>query len=190
MKKLVFIFFFSAFTLTSTAQIRNSWNIGAGFAITNFNSSDALYIGDKTLFQTPRLNITAPITEEISLDLAYAFNTIKKIGIIENLAKYNSFDISARYNFNEIITNLNPYGFVGGSIVSSERKTTPTLNAGVGATYWISDKLGLNTQFYYKHSFENFESMRSHKHFTFSLLYNLGGEPLFDFRRSSSYKCK
>ena len=67
---------------------------------------------------------------------------------------------SIRFHFKTEAT-IYPYVFVGGSLVDSERKMTPTINAGAGATHWISDKIGINAQIYYKHSLESFSSMRT-----------------------------
>lgn len=175
---------------TTKAQVENSWNLGVGVAVASFKNIDAEYIGDKRLFQVPRLNITAPVINAISLDLALSFNTIKDIKVIKNSAKYISIDGSLRYNFQKISEKLIPYVFIGGSIVDSERKATPTFNLGVGSTYWFSNKFGLNGQVYYKHSLEQFESMRSHTQFTFGISYNFEGGNLFNFRKTSSYGCE
>ena len=58
---------------------------------------------------------------------------------------------------------------LGGSIVDSERKMTPTLNIGAGGIYWITDRIGINPQVYYKYSLESYESMRSHIQGTLSV---------------------
>ena len=102
-----------------------------------------------------------------------SFNTIDDIGFISNSAKYFSMDASFRYNFNAVLDKLAPYVFVGGSLVDSERKMTPTLNIGGGGIYWVSDKVGINPQLYYKHSFEGYESMRSHIQGTLGIVFKL-----------------
>lgn len=157
------------------AQSKNSdWQIGVGGAVVFFNQSDVSFIGDKTLFQIPRLNLTMPINEKLSVDGALSFNTFNDIGFIKNSVSYFSADGSLRYNFNEVLQNFYPYVFAGGSLVDSERKMTPTLNIGAGGTYWLNDTIGLNTQLYYKHSFEGYESMRSHIQVTGSLVFAIG----------------
>lgn len=177
MKKLLFLITLISFT--ATAQIKNDWNIGVGFSVVNFGDEGAKFIGDKTLFQLPRLNITAPITEEISFDLAYSFQTINNVGVFENNANYYSFDGSVRYNFHEVVADVNPYLFVGASLVKAELKTSPTLNIGAGTTYWFGYNWGVNGQLYYKHSFENFQGMRSHIQLSLGVVYSFYGNKLF-----------
>lgn len=171
----VFLFVSS---LILAQETKNTWQIGIGTAITRFNNEDASFIGDKHLFQIPRLNVTAPLTERFSLDVAVSFNTIDNFSAIQNFVNYFSVDGSVRYHFKTEAT-IYPYVFAGASAVKSELKMTPTFNAGAGATHWISDRIGINTQIYYKHSFEGYESMRSHIQATLSLLYSFDGGSLF-----------
>lgn len=174
MKKTIFILsvFFAASILAQSKS--KKWQIGVGVGIVQFSDEDASFIGDKYLFQIPRLNLTVPITENLSVDGAMSFNTFDP-GFIENSVKYFSMDGSLRYSFNQVSEKFFPYVFVGGSLVDSERKMTPTFNFGAGATYWISDSFGLNTQLYYKYSLESFESMRSHIQVTGGIVYAFDG---------------
>lgn len=170
MKKSFFILlvFISASTI---AQVKNrKWQFGVGASVVKFSDEDASYIGDKNLFQIPRLNLTVPINDNLSVDGAISFNSFD-IGFIENSAKYFSMDGSLRYSFTNFSDKFFPYVFVGGSLVDSDRKMTPTFNFGAGATYWITDKFGLNTQLYYKYSLESFESMRSHIQITGGIVF-------------------
>ena len=170
MKNFLVVVFLFITTLT-IAQERNTWQIGVGTALTRFSDKDASFIGDKHLFQIPILNLTVPVSEKISLDAAVSFNTIDNFIGVQNSVKYFSLDGSVRYNFD---TNgvLSPYIFMGASLVDSELKTTPTLNGGGGLTFWFNEKIGLNSQIYYKHSFNEFESMRSHIQGTLSLIFS------------------
>ncbi len=174
MKKTIFILsvFFAASILAQSKS--KKWQIGIGIGIVQFSDEDASFIGDKYLFQIPRLNLTVPITDNLSVDGAMSFNTFDP-GFIENSVKYFSMDGSLRYSFNQVSEKFFPYVFVGGSLVDSERKMTPTFNFGAGATYWISDSFGLNTQLYYKYSLESFESMRSHIQVTGGIVYAFDG---------------
>ncbi|TYP99863.1 outer membrane protein with beta-barrel domain [Tenacibaculum adriaticum] len=169
-KKILFVIVF-AFCSSLVAQTKNNkWQIGVGASIVKFGEEDAAFIGDQYLFQVPRLNLTAPITENISIDGALSFNTFD-IGFITNSAKYFSMDGSVRYRFTNVSESFYPYVFAGGSLVDSERKMTPTLNFGAGATYWFSEGLGINSQLYYKYSLESYESMRSHIQVTIGLVF-------------------
>ncbi|WGH74528.1 hypothetical protein P8625_10520 [Tenacibaculum tangerinum] len=171
---ILFIALFTCLTTSIFSQnLNDSWQIGVGFGITKFNQSDASYIGDQYLFQVPTLSLTMPIGERFSLDGAMSFNTIEDVGFISNSVNYFSMDASFRYNFDAVLNKLAPYVFVGGSLVDSERKMTPTLNIGGGGIYWVSNTVGINPQLYYKHSFEGYESMRSHIQGTLGIVFKL-----------------
>lgn len=170
-KKIVYIILFSSAVLVG--QQKNAWQIGLGASIVKFGAEDAQFIGDKHLFQIPRLNLTIPVSEKWSVDGALSFNTFNNAGLISNEVHYFSVDASVRYHFDELVENVFPYVFTGGSIVDSERKKTPTLNVGAGAVYWFAEKWGLNPQVYYKHSFPGYESMRSHVQLTLGVVYQL-----------------
>lgn len=160
-------------TAVFSQNLNDSWQIGVGAGITKFSKSDAAFIGDQYLFQVPTLSLTMPIGESFSLDGAVSFNTLNDIGFISNSVKYLSMDASFRYNFNAVLNKFAPYVFAGGSLVDSERKMTPTLNLGAGGIYWVTEKIGINPQLYYKHSFENYESMRSHIQGTLAVVFKL-----------------
>ncbi|CAM1357966.1 conserved exported hypothetical protein [Tenacibaculum litopenaei] len=182
MRKTIFLAVCSLFfSVGLIAQnLNESWQIGFGVAMTKFSESDAGFIGDQYQFQVPRLNLTMPIGERLSVDAAMSFNTLDEVGFVSNSAKYFSIDGSLRYNFDAIIDNFSPYVFVGGSVVDSERKMTPTFNLGVGGIYWVSDRIGINPQVYYKHSLESYESMRSHIQGALSVLIKMDWNNLFE----------
>ncbi|WP_422089840.1 hypothetical protein [Tenacibaculum ovolyticum] len=174
MKNRILLITILCFSMNSFSQnLNDSWQIGIGIGVTKFSETDAAFIGDAYLFQTPVVNLTMPIGERLSLNGAMSFNTINDIGIISNSANYFSMDGSLRYNFNAIFEKFAPYVFAGGSIVDSERKMTPTINIGAGGIYWLNDKIGINPQIYYKHSLESYESMRSHIQGTLSVVFKL-----------------
>lgn len=171
-KILLIIIFFCSINLFSQ-NLNDSWQIGVGMGVTKFNESDVAFIGDQYLFQAPVVSITMPVGERLSIDGAISFNTIDDIGVISNSANYFSIDGSLRYNFNAILDKFSPYVFLGASVVDSERKMTPTVNIGAGGIYWLTDKIGINPQLYYKHSLESYESMRSHIQGTLGLVFKL-----------------
>ncbi|WP_440879606.1 hypothetical protein [Tenacibaculum sp. C7A-26P2] len=181
MKKLFIVVALFLITGSILGQnLNDTWQVGFGAGITKFSSKDAGFIGDATIFQVPRFNLTAPIGKHFSIDAALSFNTIDDIGIIKNSVSYFSMDGSFRYNLDAILKNFAPYIFVGGSVVDSERKMTPTLNLGVGGVFWISKRIGVSPQIYYKHSFEGYESMRSHVQGTMSLIFKLDWRNIFN----------
>jgi len=154
-------------------NLNDSWQIGIGMGVTKFSESDASFIGDAYLFQVPVVNLTMPLGERLSINGAMSFSTIDDIGVISNSANYFSMDGSLRYNFNALFEKFAPYVFAGASVVDSDRKMTPTINIGAGGIYWLNDNIGINPQVYYKHSFESYESMRSHIQGTLSVVFKL-----------------
>jgi hypothetical protein len=168
------LLFFSANVLAQVQERGDLWQIGIGAGVVKFSDENAAFIGDKNLFQIPRLNLTIPISGNLSIDGAMSFNTFD-VGFISNSVKYFSMDASLRYNFKDLIKDFEPYVFVGGSLVDSELKMTPTMNIGFGATYWVTNTIGLNTQLYYKHSLEIYESMRSHIQITGGIIFSFNG---------------
>jgi len=187
MKKIFFVITFLCIACTFAQgdyDPSRKWQIGIGGGITKFSDEDAAFIGDRWLVQIPRLNLTVPVYKNISIDGALSFNTFG-LGFIDNSASYFSMDGSVRYNFDNLHKDILPYVFVGGSLVDSDRKMTPTFNLGAGLTYWVSDQIGLNAQLYYKHSLESFESMRSHMQYTASIIYAFDAGSLFSKRKRS-----
>ena len=149
--------------------------IGASLSLVKFSNSNATIIGDRYLFQVPSLNATYEFSERLSLGLEWTFNTIKDIGLIKNSVAYNSYGGHIRYKLKSKWRILNPYILIGGTFVKSENYTIPTLNFGVGNTYWITDNIGVNSQFVYKFSENRFQSIRPHFQFTTGIVYR------FDF---------
>lgn len=184
-KVLLVVFMLLYVSLFAQIQEQNKWEVGVGMGIVKFSDENAAFIGDKHLVQIPRLNLTVPISESLTVDGAISFNTFG-VGFIENSVKYFSMDASLRYNFRNLSETIVPYVFAGASLVDSELKMTPTFNFGTGATYWITKNFGINSQLYYKYSLESFESMRSHIQITGGLVFSFDGGSLFSGRSSSS----
>jgi len=158
-KNILLIVFVCLFTRISAQTNNYEWQIGVGASIVQFSDENAAFIGDKNLLQIPRINVTKPLTDNLALDAALTFQTLD-FGVVTNNVNYFSADASLRYFYE--IGNFYPYVFAGASIVDGSYKITPTFNVGAGATFWVNNILGFNTQVYYKHSLNSFESMRSH----------------------------
>ncbi|CAM1350056.1 outer membrane beta-barrel protein [Tenacibaculum insulae] len=174
MKNKILLFTVLCLSVNLFSQnLNDSWQVGIGMGITKFSTSDAAFIGDAYQFQVPVLSLTMPVGERLSIDGAMSVNTIDDIGLINNSASYFSIDGSVRYNFNAVMEKFSPYAFIGASVVDSKKKMTPTFNIGAGGIYWITDKIGINPQIYYKHSLSSFDSMRSHIQGTLGLVFKL-----------------
>ena len=153
-------------------QSQNNLELGLSTSVVRFSDKNATFIGDKHLFQVPMIHANYLINSKLSVGVELSFNSLNNIGIMKNSVKYNSFGGSVKYSFKEVSSSLKPYLFLGGTFVKSERNRTPTLNLGAGNTYWLTDRIGVNTQLMYKFSEKRFSSMRSHFNFTLGVVYN------------------
>ena len=171
-KILLLIIVCSSLNLVSQ-NLNDSWQIGLGTGITKFNKNDVSFIGDQYLFQVPILHLTLPASSRLSINSAISFNSIDDVGLISNSIKYFSIDAALRYNFNAIKQKFSPYVFIGGSIVDTNKKMSPTINLGAGGIYWLTNKIGINPQINYKHSLKSYESMRSHIQGTIGVVFTL-----------------
>ena len=167
------LFFFVGLQLVAQNK-ENRWVVGAGIGVAKFASEDAKFIGDQFIFQMPKLNVSRYFYNGLILDAAVSFNTVNEIGTLyKNNVSYLSLDGAVKYDFGTSNDNLVPYMMVGGSLLKTTYKMTPTFNFGGGATFWLNSKYGLNTQLLYKSSSETFESMRSHTYFSVGIIYSL-----------------
>jgi len=154
-----------------SSQTRNSeWQVGVSTAVTKFSNENAIIIGDAHQFQIPRINVTKPLINNLALDAAISFTTFD-IGFITNESPYFSFDASLRY-FLDVGNTFYPYAFVGGGMVDTRFKIAPTLNVGVGGTFWFNDIFGVNGQVYYKNSLSS-ENTPSHLQVTVGMVFAL-----------------
>ncbi len=177
MKNKFLLFALLCFTMISmpvcSQNLHNSWQITLGMGVTKFSNSDADFIGDNNMFQLPAMSLTIPIGKRLSVDGALSINSIDDVGFMSNTARYFSLDGSLRYHFDAVFKKFSPYVFTGLSAVDSDRKISPTINIGAGGIYWVSDKIGINPQLFYKYSLETSESMRSHIQGTLGVVFRL-----------------
>lgn len=179
---IVFVVFF---VLMVKVQSQNNFEVGISSSIIKFNDKAAAIVGDKHLFQVPTLNVSYYLKEALSVNVEMGFSTIKDIGIMSNAINYSSYGASLKYNL-DYFNKFKPYVFLGGTMVKAELKRTPTLNFGVGNSYWITERLAISTQAAYKFSEQRFESMQSHFQFSAGVLFSLDLGHLF--RRKSICK--
>jgi len=170
-KSILFVTFLCCFSNLIAQTKNNDWQVGIGFGITKFNDKNADYIGDKHQIQLPRLNLTMPVADNLAVDAAISFQSVD-FNFINNQVNYFSFDTSLRY-FYPVTEKFYPYVFGGLSLVKTTFNTTPTFNIGAGATYWITNFIGFNTQLYYKQAGDS-ENIRSHIQFTGGMNFSTG----------------
>ena len=179
---MIFVMFVLAI---KNVQSQNKLELGISSSIIKFSDKAASVIGDRYLFQVPTLSANYRYNNSFSFGLEIAFNLVNDIGLISNSINYNSYGGFVQYHLNES-NKIKPYIFLGGTMVKAQLKRTPTLNFGVGNSYWLTDNFAINTQVGYKFSEKRFESMQSHFQFTAGVLYSFDVGSLF--RRKSICK--
>ncbi len=139
-----------------------------------FNLTDHWSIG------FPKVTISKYLTDNLSANISGSFNKIKKWGEFPGSPKvdvdkltYLGFDGMFNYYFSGLSkrSKLKPFIGLGGGytwieqgqfntftsgINKDELVGAGTVNGAVGANYWISDRIGLNVQTTYKHSFKEY----------------------------------
>ncbi len=155
------------------------WQVGIGLDIVRFADDDTEYIGEKTTTQLPRINVTKNFTTDFSIDASVSISGFDSVFGAENNFSYFSFDISGRYKYFKKVKALDPYVFVGLSLVNIKEINSPTINIGTGLTYWIYKNIGINGQIYYKNALDK-QQMVSHTQISTSLIFG------FDFNKKTN----
>ena len=144
-------------TISTFGQNETSkWTFGVDLASVKYSEADGRspIIKGEFISQSPRFSLA----RHMFLGVTFVGSVSTSIGDNQD---YTTIDGVARYDFKTSQNNTVPYVLIGGSFVKALR-LTPTLNFGVGSTFWFSDKYGLNIQAMYKFSEERFTSQKSH----------------------------
>jgi hypothetical protein len=182
MNKKVFFLIATLFFVNLSMKSQNEdnkWVVGASSAFTSYGTEGKRVLGERYSSQVIKLNAARYFFKGLSLDGSMTLSPINKVkGLINNKFAYFSIDATIRYDFNTSNENLVPYvgagfGLVGAPSSVPGSKTTGTLNAVAGGTFWFSPRLGLNAQVAFKRSPANIISMVSHTQTSFGLVYSL-----------------
>ncbi len=144
----------------------NKWVAGISTAFAGYTKPDASIVGGQIAYQTPRFTVARYFKSNFSMVASFAT-------AIGDNQEYTTFDGALRYDFGNGYDTSVPYVLIGGSFIQAKR-FTPTLNFGVGNTFWISSHYGINAQIMYKYSYSNYESQRSHVYPSLGVVYSFG----------------
>ena len=170
MNKLVLLFIGVLFFCTpEKTQAQEEWQIGLGGAVVRFPDENIAVVGEHFLFQAPRLSASKKIDDRFSISGAISFNSIEISEISKNESNYFSIDSFLRYHVLKEAKILDPYAFVGASLISVNIGFKPALNLGFGGTIWVFKNIGVNSQAMYKLTDKN----NSHFQFTAGLVFNI-----------------
>lgn len=151
--------------ISLVAQNKESkWTAGISLASAKYTVTQSKVVGGEFVFQTPRFNISRYFAKGFKLDAGFAT-------ALGDSQKYTTFDGTLRYDFNRSDENTVPYIMLGGSFISA-KAFTPTLNFGVGNTFWFSQKYGINIQAMYRLSQDKFSSQTSHLYTSVGVVYS------------------
>ncbi len=143
----------------------------------------------------PKITISKYLSDHMSVSLAGSYNRLKKWGELPgfesakvNNLTYIGLDGMFNYYFSSLSkpSKLKPFIGAGGGYtwIKEGRFNTfsnpandgdlvgaGTINGALGANYWINERIGLNLQTTYKHSFE--EYLTKHWQHSFGVIINL-----------------
>ncbi|WP_430408470.1 OmpA family protein [Kordia sp.] len=148
-------------------NLNDHWNMGFYVAVTR-NLTDNLSVTGKTTFQ--------------QISKYGEFGEMDESVLVDNL-KYYGLDGMVNYSFGQ--GKLQPFVAVGGGYTWLEEGTyntssatsgdligAGTANGSVGVKYWFSDRIGINLQSTYKHSFKDY--LPKHFDHNLGLVYRIG----------------
>lgn len=162
--------------MTSSAGVPTQWYDQF------FNLNDHYnYIGAPT-----KLSLGRYISESFSVEIAGSINKISKFGDIKlaESVSYMAIDLNANYNINKLFgieSWFKPYaiGGFGFNAKGNDSKNDiqfenyGSLNSGVGAKVWLSNRVGIKAQTVYKHFFN--DGSFPHFQHSASLIFKFGG---------------
>lgn len=133
-----------------------------------------------------RIAVTRYLDDGFSFTAAGSINRIDKFGDVidafgnESVNRvddltYYALDGTVSYSFKDLIKSntIDPYLGIGGGYTWVDDIGAGTLNGTLGLKYWISEKVALNLQSSYKHSFE--DSLAKHFQHSFGITFKFGG---------------
>lgn len=164
-RAILLVLLFISSVIIKAQNSENKWTVSLGLASAMYFDEDGKKIGGSFVNQSPRINISKYLFKNLTADAGLST-------AIFDTQKYTTLDALLRYDFGTSFDNSVPYVLIGGSIVTAAQ-STPTLNFGVGNTFWIMPNYGLNFQLMYKFSESRFGSQYSHFYPSVGLVYSL-----------------
>ncbi|WP_299115833.1 OmpA family protein [uncultured Winogradskyella sp.] len=201
LSRLLFVaVLFASFSTANAQDKNNPWAFGLGVnAVDFYPVGEDIPQGDffdefvnandhyNFLPFLSRITVSRYLDEGFTFTVAGSLNRINKFGSNVNLSTgeettnrvsdltYFAVDGTVSYSFMDLINSntIDPYLGVGGGYTWVDEIGAGTINGTLGLDYWLSDKVALNLQTSYKHSFED----RLAKHFqhAFGIKFKFGG---------------
>ncbi len=161
---IVFLLFFLSTLVMKAQNSENKWTFGLSAASALYFEQDGKKVGGTFINQTPRVSISRYLFNNLTMDASFSTSAL-------DTQEYTSLDGTMRYDFGASYDNVVPYVLLGGSFITADQ-LTPTLNFGVGNTFWFSPSYGVNFQLMYKFSETRFTTQFSHFYSSIGLVYS------------------
>ena len=200
LSRLLFVAVLLASFSTANAQDKNNpWAFGLGInAVDPYPVGEPLPQGEffdeflnandhyNVLPFLSRLTVSRYLDDGFTFTVAGSLNRINKFG--DNVdafgnettnrvpdLTYYAVDGTVSYSFMNLIKSntIDPYLGVGGGYTWLDNTGAGTLNGTLGLSYWVSDKVALDLQTSYKHSFE--DNLPKHFQHAFGVKFKFGG---------------
>ncbi|WP_296311524.1 OmpA family protein [Winogradskyella sp. UBA3174] len=133
-----------------------------------------------------RIGVSRYLSDGFTLNVGGSVNKISKLGSIDvpggesiqvnaDDLSYYALDAAVTYSFMSTIKSktIDPFLGVGGGYTWVDNIGAGTLNGTLGVKYWFNEKLGLEAQTSYKHSFEDY--LPKHWQHSVGVIFKFGG---------------
>ena len=163
----------TGFNNVNAQDANNPWGFGFGINSVDFYPTNSGLLGhgnwfDEFVNTADHYNTISPISkfsvarylaDGFSFEVAGTFNKISKVGDNSiSRETYYGLDGALKYDLNNVVGEsswFNPYASVGGGYVWMGNFGASAFNGGLGINLWFSERVGLNIETKYKHTFES-----------------------------------
>ncbi|NRR91342.1 OmpA family protein [Winogradskyella undariae] len=190
LSRLFFVAVLIASFSTSNAQDKNNpWAVAFGANAVDFYPvgeeapqgdyfDQYFQVGDhwNIIPSISTLSVSRYLSDGFTVTAKGSINTIDKFGdsSVDDLTYYG-LDGNVSYSFMDLLNSktIEPYLGVGGGYTWVDEIGAGTLNGTLGFKFWFSEKLGVDIQSAYKHSFEDY--LPSHFQHSVGVIFKFGG---------------
>ncbi|QNK76893.1 OmpA family protein [Winogradskyella undariae] len=190
LSRLFFVAVLIASFSTSNAQDKNNpWAVSFGANAVDFYPvgeeapqgdyfDQYFQVGDhwNIIPSISTLSVSRYLSDGFTLTAKGSLNRIDKFGdsSVDDLTYYG-LDGNVSYSFMDLLNSktIDPYLGVGGGYTWVDEIGAGTLNGTLGFKFWFSEKLGIDIQSAYKHSFEDY--LPSHFQHSVGVIFKFGG---------------
>ncbi|WP_139957355.1 hypothetical protein [Flavicella sediminum] len=165
------------FCFGANAQKKNDkWVLGLGGSFIKFSETSTAFPGESFNFQIPNIFITRYIQDGFSVEGGVTLPVLKGVtNLYSNKFEIMSIDAYGSYDFKRSEEIFVPRVMLGASLLIKDLVSKAIfLDVGVGATYWLTSRVGLNSKIVYKQLVAGGSAtFDSHMQFSGALVFSL-----------------